>query len=115
MIAATLALLIFMAALWWLASRINNYGIVDPAWALLFLPVTLYFALGEAGWPYRRVLVAAVVGAWSLRLGGFLLLRAWRHHPQEDGRYQTLRRGYGGHVARGFFWFFQIHSACPSS
>lgn len=110
MIVATFIACALMAVTWVWARRIDNYGIVDPVWALSFTPVVFFFAANENGLPERRLLIATLVAAWSLRLGSYLALRAWRHHPSEDGRYRALRTGYGAHVARGFFGFFQIQA-----
>jgi steroid 5-alpha reductase family enzyme len=98
------------AALFFVARRMNNFGIVDIAWAAGFAPVAgLYAAFGDgAGW--RRGLIAAMAALWSLRLGGHLARRILGHHPVEDGRYQQLRREWAGKLNSRMFLFYQAQA-----
>ncbi len=95
------------AALYVLARKLDNYGIVDVAWAAGFTPVALWYSLAGDGEPLRRQLVAGMVAGWSLRLAWHLGQRVARMHPEEDGRYQQLRRDWAGALGRRMFWFFQ--------
>jgi steroid 5-alpha reductase family enzyme len=99
-----------MTFTWFLARKIQNYSIVDAAWSLSFGLLTLVYALMGNGFLERKLLILFCVLVWSLRLGIFLWKRIASHHPQEDKRYIELRLGYGTHVERGFFWFFQIQA-----
>jgi steroid 5-alpha reductase family enzyme len=102
-----MAIMVFV----WLAARVlNNAGVVDIAWSLGFIPVVLVFAVFGTGAPERRWLLAAMVILWSLRLGGYILLRVAKHHPEEDGRYAELRRMYPRHPWLMFFGFFQLQA-----
>jgi steroid 5-alpha reductase family enzyme len=93
----------------WLASvRMRNAGIVDIAWALGFSILATLAAAQGGGFGVRRVLVAAMVLVWSLRLGGHLYARVMGQHPVEDGRYQELRRAWAGHAQVRFLVFFQL-------
>ncbi len=95
------------AATWRLSLRLDNFSFVDVAWALSFTPVAILHAAAGEGWPVRRLLIAALVVAWSLRLGIHLWRRVARHHPQEDPRYRLLReRWQGPSLARNFLGFF---------
>lgn len=101
-----------MAACFRFAKRINNFSIVDSAWAFSFLATTwLYSALSPA-FIERRLLVLIPVSLWSLRLGLHLFFRIKSHHPLEDGRYLMLRERYAAAkgVDHGFFWFFQYQA-----
>jgi steroid 5-alpha reductase family enzyme len=93
-----------------LARRIDNYGIVDIAWSYAFGALALAYGLLGGGWGGRRALTAAMVAAWSLRLGTHLLLRVSRRHPEEDGRYRQLRREWGPRLAPRMAWFFQAQA-----
>ena len=62
---------IVMAATWWWARRLNNYGIVDAVWSFLFLAHALIFSTLGTGWAPRRLLIFGLVGLWSFRLGFF--------------------------------------------
>ena len=95
-----------MLVTWGLSRRYNNYSFVDVAWSLAFAPVAaLYAALGQ-GWGPRRLVIALLVSAWSLRLGIHLWQRVARHHPAEDGRYRVLRERWKGDPAMKFLGFF---------
>lgn len=96
-----------MTAAFALARRIDNYSVVDVAWSLAFTPLALLYAALGAGWGPRRAVVAALTGAWSLRLGLHLWARIAAHHPREDGRYVELRRRWAPAPATRFFVFFQ--------
>ena len=92
------------------AKRINNYSIVDGAWAFSFGLVALYCFGSGYGWGVRKLLMLTTVCIWSCRLGFFLSRRIYQHHPEEDGRYQDLRKQYGDKVVRGFYQFYQIQA-----
>lgn len=95
-----------MLLLWIIQRARNDAGIVDVGWAAgLGILAILYAALAD-GHPGRRALVAALVAAWSIRLAIYLLFNRVVGKP-EDGRYQTLRKNWGGRVQPFFFVFFQ--------
>ena len=69
-------------------------GIVDVVWTFSVGLLGICFALFVAdGLLSRRIVVAALVGIWSLRLGTHLLIRVVSH--DEDERYVRLRAGWG--------------------
>jgi steroid 5-alpha reductase family enzyme len=92
------------------ARRIDNYGIVDIAWSYAFAALASAYALLGAGWPVRRAMVAAMVTAWSLRLGTHLLVRIARKHPVEDGRYAQLRKDWARGFTSRMAGFFQMQA-----
>jgi steroid 5-alpha reductase family enzyme len=106
-----LAMAVMFLAVWAVAARIRNAGIVDIAWAGGFSVIaSLYAALGE-GWAPRRALIALMTVAWSLRLAGYLYGRVMGEHPKEDGRYVELRRRWAGrNVDLRFLVFFQVQA-----
>lgn len=93
-----------MGILWWRQCRTENANAVDVAWAAATGSAAVGIALLADGDPARRLLVAALGGAWGLRL-------AWHIHGRvrgapEDGRYASLRRHWRGSQGR-FFLLFQ--------
>jgi steroid 5-alpha reductase family enzyme len=48
---ALAALCLAFALLYWLARRIDNYGIVDIAWSYAFAALATFYALAGPGWP----------------------------------------------------------------
>ena len=104
-IAATIQLV-----LWLVQQRKRNAGIVDVGWALCFTPIVLVFAWCATACARCWVVLVAVVCVWSLRLGGYLILRGAARSP-EEGRYAELRRRWAPHASRSFFLFFQAQAA----
>jgi steroid 5-alpha reductase family enzyme len=96
--------------LWGVQQRTRNAGIVDVGWALAFAPVVLVFGgLATTPWCVWGS-IAALVVAWSVRLGGYLIARG-AAHGAEEGRYADLRTRWAPHAARSFFVFFQAQAA----
>ena len=91
--------------------RIDNYGIVDIVWSYAFAGLAFFYAALAPGWLPRRLLMAALVTGWSLRLGTHLYRRVMSHHPAEDGRYVQLRKDWTGNFALKMFGFFQMQAA----
>lgn len=93
-----------MLALWALHLRSRNAAWVDVGWAgTLGLLALLYAALG-AGYAPRRLLLAVVVGLWSLRLTSHLIART--AGAPEDPRYAEMRARWGGNLRLKFFTLF---------
>jgi len=98
-----------MAALWVVQRVRRDAGVVDVGWAAGLGLLALLYALAGSGPPLRRVLVAAMAMAWSLRLSWHLLADRLIGKP-EDGRYQTLRARWGERAQVSFFAFFQVQA-----
>ena len=98
------------AGFWFLGRKINNYSIVDIVWSYAFALIVSFYSLFAEGWWVRKTILFFMVGAWSLRLGTFLLWRISKAHPEEDNRYQNLRKKYAPKIASNFFWFFQFQA-----
>ncbi len=107
---ATAALCLAFAGVFWLARKIDNYGIVDVAWSYAFAGLAAFYALAGAGEPLRRALIGTLAAVWRLRLGTHLLVRVASHHPKEDTRYLQLRRDWAGNFAPKMFGFFQLQA-----
>jgi steroid 5-alpha reductase family enzyme len=108
---AALALLLIaasMTAVFLLALRLRNFSVVDVAWSLNFSLLALLYAAFAQGFVWRRVVVAALVASWSLRLGIHLWRRVAALHPEEEGRYVELRREWASGLEPRFFAFFQL-------
>lgn len=97
-------------ALWLVARRTGNAGIVDVGWALSFAVVIALFAATATSAAAAWLPIAIVVVAWSARLGGYLIARGAATGP-EEGRYALLRQRWAPHAVRRFFVFFQAQAA----
>jgi len=97
-----------MGVVWFFAKRMNNAGIADIWWVFGFVPVAVFCGIFGGGHPMRNGLIAAMVCAWSVRLGRHLYKRVMGHHPEEDPRYAALRARFPRHPWFLFFWVFQL-------
>ena len=109
LVGTTVGLCALFAALYLWARRLDNYGIVDVGWSYAFALVVGVAAVTGPGWGPRRLALALLVSAWSVRLGTHLALRVAAHHPQEDGRYAAMRVRWAADLSRQMAGFF-IHS-----
>jgi steroid 5-alpha reductase family enzyme len=107
-VAAALASLL-MIVVWVIHLPMKNAAIVDAAWALGIGLCGILYAWQLDGWELRRLLLAAMTGFWGFRLSSHLLFNRILGHP-EEGRYQELRRRWGGNMALKFFWFYQLQA-----
>ncbi len=83
-----------MAALWVLSLRLRNASIVDIFWGTGFvIAAWVTFALTPQGFLSRKLLLAALVTIWGLRLSIHILARNWR--KAEDFRYRAWREQAG--------------------
>jgi steroid 5-alpha reductase family enzyme len=96
-----------MGGVFVLSLRIRNFSIVDVAWSAVFTPLVLLYATLAGGYLLRRILIAAMVTLWSLRLAGHLYTRIRALHPTEEGRYLRLREEWQANPERKFLIFFQ--------
>jgi len=58
-----------MAALWVVAKRIHNHGIMDVGWTYLVGSLAVIHAVAVPGAPFRRAVVATPFAIWAARLG----------------------------------------------
>ena len=104
-----LLMVLLMGGLWLVQRRTRDAGIVDVGWAAGLGLLALLYGVAAPGHPTRRYLVAILAALWSFRLARHLLVDRVLGKP-EDGRYQTLRAGWGNQAQRNFFIFFQAQA-----
>jgi steroid 5-alpha reductase family enzyme len=97
-----------MAVLWGVQRARGNAGIVDVAWSLATALLGAWFAYVADGLDARRLMVAAMVVVWGVRLGGHLWQRV--ASEREDGRYRRLRDEWGASFQSKLFGFFQVQA-----
>jgi steroid 5-alpha reductase family enzyme len=100
--------LVGFALVWLISVRLQNYGFLDVAWSLSVAVLAPIYAWLGTGDPLRRIAFTLVGVIWSLRLGLYILIRVWRHHPREDVRYRTLRERWPG--PGRFLLFFELQA-----
>lgn len=91
--------------LWWLHLRLRNAALVDVGWAGALGLLALVHALAGDAPAWRRALLVAVAGGWSVRLAVHLL-RDRILTGVEEGRYQALRAWLGPRANAWLLPFF---------
>jgi steroid 5-alpha reductase family enzyme len=110
---AALALAIIMAGAWRLREMTGNSGWVDVCWSLGVGAVAVLGTIAPldaaAPWPHwRQFLVAALAGAWSMRLGLHILART--RAASDDPRYRHMAAQWKTAASRRMFWFLQAQA-----
>jgi steroid 5-alpha reductase family enzyme len=100
-----------MLVLWIVQVAIKDAGVVDVGWAFGLGCAAIYAGVSGEGDPTRRVLIAAIGGAWGLRLAWHLLTDRVIGAKEEDGRYKDLRAKLGPRTNLFHFFFFQFQAA----
>lgn len=112
-VATALALSAIMAAAWYAQYRTRNSGWVDVFWSYAVGLGGVFAALtpahGTHGPSARQILVAILVGIWSIRLGTHILQRTLAAKA-EDPRYAALRAEWRDGFQSRLFWFLQIQA-----
>ena len=98
-----------MSAAWVVQLGTRNAGWVDVFWtfgtgAACIIAALWPDGMGPAGAASgaRQVLVAVLVGVWSIRLGGYIATRV-ASDPHEDKRYAGFRTEWGGDFQRNMY------------
>lgn len=78
-----------------LAVKEKNFGVIDVAWALGFIVISLTCCVLNDFSFWVENLVCGLVIIWGLRLSIFLFLRNFG--KPEDHRYEAMRQGWGDH------------------
>ncbi len=108
LLTGTIISLAYFAIVWAISVRIKNYGLLDVAWSYaVAILAPVYFFLSP-GLLERRVAFTLVGMLWSLRLGTYIFRRVLRHHPEEDRRYEVLRKQWPGPGM--FLLFFELQA-----
>ncbi|MCJ7524735.1 MAG: DUF1295 domain-containing protein [Candidatus Aminicenantes bacterium] len=104
---AALVIFIYMTLVFVLALIKKNNGVVDIAWGLGFILVSLAVFLLRGDGQARQWLALALVALW----GGRLALHIFRRNRgrEEDFRYAAWRRQWGKHfIIRSFWQIFML-------
>ncbi|MFZ1680023.1 MAG: DUF1295 domain-containing protein [Rhizobiaceae bacterium] len=107
-----IALAVVMAGVASFALRTGRTGFIDAVWSgATGLAATAAILLATASAPTgRQWLAAALMAAWTLRLGGHILARSVRHGA--DPRYAHLLAGWGKAAPRRLHLFLQVQALC---
>ncbi len=87
-------------ALWPVSLALSDVGVVDAWWGPGFgAAAIVVWWIGGQSEGARALLLLSLILIWSLRLG-FVMVRRWFAHAEEDRRYRMIRRGWGA----SFWW-----------
>ena len=107
LLTAAITVFIYMTAVFVLALRLKNNGVVDIAWGLGFIVVTAALFTREPALYPAKALVMALVLVWGLRLSIHILLR--NAGKPEDFRYAKMRQNWGTAApVKSFFFIFML-------
>lgn len=105
--AVAIAVFVYMSALFVLAQLLKNNSIVDIGWGPGSIVVLGTLFLRSPGLGPARLLYAALIAIWSLRLASHV----WRRNAgkPEDFRYARMRAKWGKNaVMKAFFFIFML-------
>jgi len=94
---AALAAVVAMTVAWTIVRQAGDGGWTDVVWtfAVGLIGAAAALAPADGAVQARQWIVAGLVAAWSLRLGGYLATRTWKA-PRPDPRYERLKASWGG-------------------
>lgn len=101
-----------MTGAWAIQRRTDNSGWIDVCWTFGVGVMGVLLALAPdpitAAPTWRGVLVAALTGAWSLRLGLHIVARTYK--AGDDPRYRKLIEAWGAAAPRRLMGFLQAQA-----
>jgi len=113
LVCAAAALGSVMAVAWRVQQTSRMSGWVDVCWTFGVGGVAFLAALAPLRqdlWPaWRQIVVAALVAAWSLRLGFHIVART--RSSGDDPRYSQMAAQWGMDASNRMFWFLQKQAA----
>lgn len=99
------ATIVVMLTCVWVASLVlRDAGIIDMFWGLGYALIALTTLLSSENLSPLAIATGIAIIAWGVRLFTHLLLR-WRKEPEEDYRYQNMRKKHGDQ-----FWWRSIYT-----
>jgi steroid 5-alpha reductase family enzyme len=104
----TVVVAVMMFLLWLLHLRLNNASVVDPGWAAGIAILSVIYATFGPGYALRRWLACGMALVWGIRLAAYLARRL--AGQPEEGRYQQLRKEWGGNLPLKFLFFFEFQA-----
>lgn len=107
LLVSAVTLCAIMVAAWQTQRATSHHGWADVFWSFGVGAVGIATILlsNAMDLPERQYLVAALLAAWSLRLGSHILCRTLR--SRDDPRYEKLRKEWGEAANIRMFFFLQ--------
>jgi steroid 5-alpha reductase family enzyme len=109
------AALIFLTIVFSFAKRMQRYDVIDSAWGLSFILITLTaLASNHTALTSYQLIASGLVIVWGLRLS-WHIFRRWRRSSQQDPRYTALSQSWRGSVARTMYFRVYVVQAILAS
>ncbi len=106
-----LVIFFFMFASFLIGLYLKDNSIVDVAWGLGFITVTLFTLVSNGNYLPLQILVSSLVLIWGLRLSAHIYLK--NRGKKEDFRYANWRKKWGKQVhLRAFFQVYMLQGLC---
>ncbi len=100
----------FMAIVWAIAVKVNDFSIVDIAWGMTFIITTIATLAITQNMNITSITIAVLVILWGLRLSGYLFKR--NVGKPEDYRYQNMRKRWETNVnLKAFYRVYMLQGA----
>lgn len=90
---------------WWVQCRTLNAAHADVIWSFGVGATSIFYLLAGDGPWLLRLVTGALIGFWSLRLGGHILRRVLAE-DHEEGRYAAMREALGERINIFHLFFF---------
>jgi steroid 5-alpha reductase family enzyme len=101
---SAVVLFVCMTSVWFIGMRLANHGIMDIAYAVVSLIMTIFYFVFAGPITARKTVLLAMVALWTLRLLAHTMRTNFRVEQQP---YAGLRKRYG---ARWAVWsFFSVY------
>lgn len=104
---AALFIVCYMSCVFVVATFKKDNGIVDIAWGLGFIGLSIFCCFFTGNVVARTLIVTLLVAIWGLRLSSHIMLRHWG--KPEDARYVQFRATWGKHpLLNAYFKVFML-------
>jgi steroid 5-alpha reductase family enzyme len=90
---SSIAVFVYMTCIFFVALLKRDNSVVDIAWGIGFILVSLLTFFLERGFFWRHILVTGLVGIWGMRLALYIYVR--NKGRGEDFRYAQWRKKWG--------------------
>lgn len=104
---AALFIFCYMSCIFIIATFKKDNSIVDSAWGLGFVALSIFCCFYTQHLVARSLVVTLLVSIWGVRLSSHILLRHWG--KSEDFRYAQFRATWGNHsLLNAYFKIFML-------
>lgn len=104
-----LSVVIMMFLVWLIYLKLDNATVVDGAWGLGFIIMSVIFVLRAEGWTSRNMILLGLMFMWGGRII-FYIVRRIISEKGEDKRYTEFRHKWKTNIDLNFLRIFEIQA-----